>query len=58
MTPAESYAPTGLDPRHAAPPATSTWWEAGQGLRPGFSVQPEVKDLLNIRPLDLGGGEQ
>ena len=48
----------GRDPRRAAPPATSRWWEAGQGLRPGFKYKPDATNLLNIRPRDLSGGEQ
>jgi hypothetical protein len=46
---------TGRDPRLAAPPATSRWWEAGQGLRPGFKAKPDATNLVNIRPLYLGG---
>ena len=45
----------GRDLRRAAPPATSKWWEAGQGLGPGFKQKPDATNLLNIRPLDLGG---
>jgi hypothetical protein len=54
-TPSVTGMQTGRDPRRAAPPATSRWWEAGQGLRPGFKDKPDPKNLLNIRPLDLGG---
>jgi hypothetical protein len=54
-TPSATGMQTGRDPRRAAPPATSRWWEAGQGLRPGFKQKPDAKNLLNIRPLDLGG---
>lgn len=46
------------DPRRAAPPATSRWWEAGRGVRPGFSDKPEAKNLKRLRPTDLGGKEQ
>jgi hypothetical protein len=46
---------TGRDPRLAAPPATSRWWEAGRGLRPGFKDKPDATNLVNIRPLYLGG---
>jgi hypothetical protein len=53
-TPSATGMQTGRDPRRAAPPATSRWWEAGQGLRPGFKDKPDAKNLLNIRPLDLG----
>ncbi len=45
----------GLDPRRAAPPATSRWWLAGQGLRPGIKEQRDPTRLVNIRPTDLGG---
>ena len=45
--------PTGPDPRRAAPPETSKWWESGQGLELGTQEKPEPKDLVNIRPLDL-----
>jgi hypothetical protein len=47
------------DSRRAAPPATSRWWEAGQGQRPGFAAaRPPAQNLINLRPLDLGGKEQ
>jgi hypothetical protein len=46
---------TGRDPRLAAPPATSRWWQAGQGFRPGFKDKPDATNLVNIRPLYLGG---
>jgi hypothetical protein len=45
----------GMDPRHAAPPATSRWWLAGQGQRPGIKEQRDPTRLVNIRPTDLGG---
>jgi hypothetical protein len=45
----------GLDPRRAAPPATSKWWLTGQGHRPGIKEQRDPTRLVNIRPTDLGG---
>jgi hypothetical protein len=56
-TPSATGTPTptasGADPRRAAPSATSRWWEAGRGERPGFKNQPDLKNLRTIRPLDL-----
>ena len=45
----------GMDPRRAAPPATSRWWLTGQGQRPGIKEQRDPTRLVNIRPTDLGG---
>ena len=45
----------GQDPRRAAPPATSRWWEAGEGRGQGSTSKPDPTNLLNIRPTDLGG---
>lgn len=57
--PASTVSQPGRDPRRAAPPASSRWWEAGQGRRPGFAeAQPEARNLVSLRPLDLGGKEQ
>jgi hypothetical protein len=57
--PAPTVSQAGRDPRRAAPPATSRWWAANEGTRPGFSAaQPEARNLLNLRPTDLGGREQ
>jgi uncharacterized protein with NAD-binding domain and iron-sulfur cluster len=58
QAPSASSGEAGLDPRLTAPSAVSRWWEAGQGTRPGFTEQHDVGNLLNIRPQDLGGGEQ
>jgi hypothetical protein len=40
------------DPRRAAPPPTSRWWEAGQGAEPAAHGDVAAKDLLNIPPID------
>jgi hypothetical protein len=56
-TPSATEMQTGRDPRLTAPPATSRWWEAGQGLRPGFKDKPDEKNIVNIRPLYLGGAQ-
>lgn len=56
--PSPTVSSTGQDPRRAAPPATSRWWEAGQGRRPGFKEQPDAINLITLRPTDLGGREQ
>jgi hypothetical protein len=54
-TPSATVTQTGRDPRRAAPPATSKWWEAGQGLRPGFKDKPSAKNILNVPPVqDFG----
>ncbi|WNG93951.1 FAD-dependent oxidoreductase [Mycobacterium sp. ITM-2016-00318] len=58
-TPTPTVSPAGQDPRRGAPPATSRWWEAGQGQPPGIAVaKPEASNLLQLRPTDLGGKEQ
>jgi uncharacterized protein with NAD-binding domain and iron-sulfur cluster len=41
---------TGGDVRRAAPEATSRWWEAGQGRRPGFKDKPDVENTLDLAP--------
>jgi hypothetical protein len=56
-TPAATAMQAGRDPRRTAPPETSRWWEAGQGLRPGFKDKPDEKNIVNIRPLYLGGAQ-
>ncbi len=57
--PAPTASQAGQDPRRAAPPATSRWWAAEEGRRPGFAAaQPEAKNLMSLRPTDLGGREQ
>ena len=49
--PSTSGVPTGRDPRRAAPPATSRWWEARQGLRPGTGERPRAEDIIDVPPL-------
>ncbi len=49
-TPSVTGTQAGRDPRRAAPPATSRWWEAGRGQRPGFKDKPDAKNIRNVRP--------
>jgi uncharacterized protein with NAD-binding domain and iron-sulfur cluster len=54
-TPSATVMPTGRDPRRAAPPATSKWWEAGRGRRPGFKDKPDAMNILDVPPIrDFG----
>ncbi len=61
-TPSVTGMQPGRDPRRAAPPATSKWWEVRRGLRPAFQDNLDAMDfdklgerrLLDIKALGLG----